>query len=266
MVESRDAPKQTELIIGGRGRDRPDVADSPQQEQAQKRILHQNVEHVHGPTEVRFDKDELVVLVVLRDGVTHVESFVEHYSTLGAKHLVFLDNGSEDGTVESLQRYESGVTVLKTDLSFRQYQMSMRQYLVERFGRDRWSLSVDVDELFEYPFSDIVSMKALLGYLNEHRYTAVVAQMLDMFPEEISSETVAVERNEPLKKLNRFYDATSDLKTVDYSLYKDIVGNKVSNEEIKILQGGVQKPQYGLSPLLRKHPRVIFEEGVSPAD
>jgi hypothetical protein len=241
------------------------VPDSPLRERAQKWIVHHEVELLHGPAQVSFENDEVVVLVVVRDGRSYIESFVEHYFALGAKHLIFLDNGSEDGTIEALKEYESGVTVFRTGLPFKQYQISMRQYLVERFGRGRWTLSVDIDELFDYPFSDVVSLKALLQYLNENRYTAVIAQMLDMFPEAISSEVVAVSSEEPLKKLHRYYDI-ANVTTRDYNLFEDLTGNEASNEEIKVLQGGVQRRLFNLSPMLTKHPLVFLEEGVRPVD
>jgi hypothetical protein len=38
--------------------------------------------------------------------------------------------------VEALKGYDN-VTVLRTGLSFKQYEGSMRRYLVERFGRGR---------------------------------------------------------------------------------------------------------------------------------
>jgi hypothetical protein len=39
---------------------------------------------------------------LVRDGRPYVRSFVAHYSSMGVKHLIFLDNGSTDGTVEAL--------------------------------------------------------------------------------------------------------------------------------------------------------------------
>ena len=265
MVQESNVSEQITPIIGNRGRHRHDVPDSPMLEKAQKWMVHHNIEHLHGPEKVDFAKDELVVLVVLRDGRPYIKSFVEHYLSLGAKHLVFLDTGSEDGTIEALQEYESRVTVFRTGLPFKNYQISMRQYLVERFGKDRWTLSADIDELFDYPYSDVVSLKALLGYLREHRYTAVVCHMLDMFPEEISSDTGAVISDEPLQKLHRFYD-TSDVQAYDYGLFHELMGNEVSNEEIEVLLGGVQKRLFKISPLLTKHPLVFFEDGVRPVD
>jgi glycosyltransferase involved in cell wall biosynthesis len=77
-----------------------------------------------------------VVLCLLRNGRPYVRSFAEHYASLGAKHLVFLDNGSTDGTVEALREYDN-VTVLRSTLPFKRYQFSMKRYLIERFGRGR---------------------------------------------------------------------------------------------------------------------------------
>src|SRR5215218_799051 len=167
-----------------------------------KRVVHPSVEHVHGPEAVAYEADELVVVCLVRDGRPYVKSFVEHYLSLGAKHIVFLDNGSTDGTAEALKAYEN-VTVLKTTMFFGRYQLLMRQYLVEQYGKNHWSLLVDIDELFDYPYSDVISLKSLLRYLNEHQYTAVVAHMLDMFPEEPLSEFAGNE-DVPIKQSHRF--------------------------------------------------------------
>ena len=68
----------------------------------QKWILHHSLRLVHGPgEEVPYGMDEVIVLAVLRDGRAYVKSFVEHYRSLGAKHLVFLDNGSTCGAAPS---------------------------------------------------------------------------------------------------------------------------------------------------------------------
>ncbi len=60
----------------------------------------------------------------------------------------------------------------------------MKQYLIARFGKSgRWCLYVDIDELFDYPYSEVVSLDSFLRYLTSKSYTAVMAHMLDMFPE-----------------------------------------------------------------------------------
>jgi len=264
MAEEDKGSALVRPLINNRSRERYDVPDSLSEERTQKNALHQDVEHLHGPQEMDYENDELLVLVVLRDGRPYVKSFIEHYHALGVKHLIFLDNGSTDGTVEALREYDSGVSVFRTTLPFKHYQISMRQYLVERFGQGRWTLSVDIDELFDYPYSDVVSLGELLGYLNRNDYTAVVAHMLDMFPEEISSSSAAITRDEPLKELHRYYEL-SEVRAYDYSLLED-AGNTVSNGDIQVLHGGVQKRLFRVAPLLTKHPLVFLEDGVRPFD
>src|SRR5215203_1952889 len=247
-----------------RGRQRLDVPNSPFMERVLKWILQHDIEHLHGPEEVDYEIDELVVLVLLRNGRPYIKPFIEHYFSLGVKHIVFLDNGSTDGTVDTLQKYDN-VTVLRSGLPFKRYNLPMKQYLVERFGRGRWTLNVDMDELFEYPYSDVVSLKRLLGYLNENSYTAVVTYMLDMFPETLlAAAEDPAGGYEDLKEANRFYDI-SGVRTRDYSEIGDI-GNVVSNEQIEILYGGVMQRVFRTSPLLTKHPLVFLDEQIRPHD
>ena len=257
-VDNREIPNRV-----GRGRHRLDVPDSPLMERVLRWILEHNVEYVHGPREVDYGIDELVVLVLLRNGRPYIKPFIEHYFSLGVKHIVFLDNGSTDGTVEALQNYEN-VTVLRSRLPFKKYNITLKQYLVERFGRGRWTLNADIDELFEYPYSDVVSLKALLRYLNDNFYTAVVTYMLDMFPETLLSADSPATDYESLKELHRFYDI-SDVRTLDYSQVGDI-GNVVANEWIEILQGGVMQRVFGTSPLLTKHPLIFLDDRLTPHD
>ncbi len=71
-----------------------------EQEEDPVQVIHLSVEHLHGPEEVSYEADELVVVCLVRDGRPYVNSYVEHYLSLGVKHLFFLDNDSTDGTVE----------------------------------------------------------------------------------------------------------------------------------------------------------------------
>jgi len=208
---------------------------------------------------VDYAPDELVVVCLMRDALPYVRSFVEHYFSLGAKHLVFLDNGSRDGTVEVLRAHEN-VTILHTDVSFKEYQKYLKRYLIHRFGkRDRWVLYVDQDELFDYPYSDVVSLGSFLHYLTENSYTAVVAQMLDMFPEEPVSRAANVE-DEPLKERHRFYDV-SDIAAQDYHAFQRS-RNVVANQEIEVHKGGILKTVFGRHAFLTKHPLVFLDEEI----
>lgn len=209
--------------------------------------------------------DELIVLCLVRDGRPYIRSFVDHYSGLGARHLVFLDNGSTDGTVDLLRDYDN-VTVLRTGLPFKEYQISMKQYLIERFGRGRWSLFVDVDEFFDYPFSGIVDLRALLGYLSRNSYTAVVAHMLDMFPEDPISD-IGGDVDEPFREQHRFYDV-SNIRMWNYwdRPFVSGAGNTLTNDRIRVLSDGILKTVFDQRTPLTKHPLVFFDGETKPMD
>src|SRR5215213_6559146 len=230
-------------------------------------LVHPSVEHLHGPEEVAYEADELVVVCLVRDGRPYVKSFVEHYTSMGAKHLFFLDNGSTDGTVEALKGYDN-VTVLRTALPYKEYKYLFKQYLIERFGKkDRWSLCADIDELFDYPYSDVVGLDSLLRYLNERSYTAVAAQMLDMFPEEPLSGSGRPSElpDEPLKERHRFYDV-SNISRISMRGHPLFRNNTLESDEVKALRGGIRQTLFGFRANLTKFPLVFSDGRVKPFD
>ena len=222
-------------------------------------ILHSSIEHLQGPEEIPYAEDELVVQCLVRNGRPWVRSFVEHHSSLGVKHIVFLDNGSTDGTVETLQGYDN-VTVLRTMLPFNEWNKLMRQYLITRFSKNRWSLYMDIDELFDYPYSDVVGLDSLLGYLNSKSYTAVVGQNLDMFPEEPLSDQ-AHELDKPLKELHRFYDISNIRRKSMRALRNN---NTIESDEIELFSGGIRHTLFDYPFWLTRFALVFCGGGVKP--
>src|SRR5262249_27834079 len=124
-------------------------------------VLRLRVRHVHGPRTIAYGQDELLVLCVVRNGALHVKSFLEHHLALGAAHVVLLDNGSTDPTIDLARAYDR-VTILRTTCPYRTYETILKRYLVDRFSKDRWNLFVDIDERFDYLYSDVIDVRGLL--------------------------------------------------------------------------------------------------------
>ena len=222
---------------------------------ARVQLLRGRVRHVHGPAAVPYAEDELLVICVVRNAEEYVHPYVAHYRALGARHLVFLDNGSTDGTVERLCAYD-GVTVLRTDAPYERYENSMKRYLAERFSRGRWNLIADIDELFDFPCSDLLSLRAFLQYLNRHGYTAVLAQLLDMVADRPLSAS-PVERDEDLASTYRYYDV-SDITKSDYPFVD------VPDRRIRFHWGGIRRTVFGTKNGLTKAALVRMDGRVQP--
>lgn len=236
-----------------------EVLGDPAQERVRDRIFPPSVEHLYGPEEVSYGIDELIVLCLVRDGRPYVRPFIEHYRSLGVRHVVLLDNGSVDGTVDAAREYD--VTVLQTDLPFKTHKLAARRYLIDRFARGRWCLYADIDELFDYPYSDVVGLDSFLGYLRRKSYTAVVAQMLDMFSDRPLRDASASGELAPSE--HRFYDI-SNVREMDYGRALGRYGNVAPNEDIKVFRDGIQETVFGVPMMLTKHPLMFIDGEIEP--
>ena len=219
-------------------------------------LLRPQVKLVQGPSKISYELDELLVISVVRNGELYVKSFLDHYRSMGVKHFVFLDNGSTDRTLEMLCAQGEDVTVLQTDAPYNKYENTMKRYLAERFSPGRWNLCADIDELFEYPFSENLSLRDFLRYLNENKYTAVVTQMLDMFSD-IMLNKLESKPGDILKEKYIYYDISSIEK-------EDYLWSERSNPEIKMHWGGIRKMVFGTINGLTKSALVLMDGRVKP--
>lgn len=216
------------------------------------------IEHVHGPREVPTGPDEVVLVCLVRNGELWVRSFLQHHLGLGVKHVFFLDNGSTDDTL-ALIRAHDAVSVWRTELPFRRYELAFRRWLVRNFGRDRWTLWCDVDELFDYPFSDVLPLSAFLAYLRSRSFKVVAAQMLDMFSYE-SFRDLDSRPGDSIKEKYPFYDLTGLKKRRDVFWIDD---DRPHHADLFCTFGGVRERVFGSRNLLQtKHPLVYADEDV----
>src|SRR5262245_11369270 len=96
-------------------------------------IMKFGVFYIHGKKKIKTTENDFVVLCTVRNGADYVKEFVDYYSDLGAAHIVFLDNGSQDNTIALACEYEN-VTVLKTSLPFKFMKFFMKRYLLSKFA------------------------------------------------------------------------------------------------------------------------------------
>jgi hypothetical protein len=211
------------------------------------------VRHLHGPTEIDYGPDEALLMTIVRDGEAHIRPFLEHHFALGLRHVLILDNGSVDATVEIAREYD-GVTILTTEAPYARYENVMKRYLARRYSTGRWNLIVDVDERFDYVHSDTVPLRELLRYLNANRYDAVVAHMLDLFPTGVLGE-LGADGEAASEKSHVFYDL-GPVRTRPYRW------GAPGHPEINEYQGGIRHVLFGVdcgltkAPLVRVTPRM----------
>lgn len=228
-----------------------------------ERHVSMNVTHIYGPRTVQLSGSEAAVTCVLRNGEYYIDSFIEHYSKMGFRHIFFLDNGSSDETLSMVRRYDN-VSICRSALPVSANQRLFKKYLAKSSIRGGWCLDADIDEFFDFPFSDVIGLRQFLVYLNQNRYTTVITHLLDMFSDRPLSYLTS-ERKEDVKSAYPYYDISAVIKT-DYRT-SDVVAkygnaNKLADSKTALYWGGIRKTLYGNNCLLTKHSLFLPEAGL----
>lgn len=224
-----------------------------------KYAVQKAVNHIKGPIQVVCKRDEFVVLSFMRNAELHLEHFVEHHLDLGAKQIFLLDNGSIDESLALAKKY-SEVTLLQCLLPYKYFKYEFRRFLLRRCAKNCWGLLVDIDERFCHPFSDRIGMSRFLQYLNRHNYTAVMGQMLDLFP--AGPATSWPGNGKELVQQSCWYELESLQR---FNLERDRQG-KLADKRLFRMCGGIRVSGFKMDnhPNLTKYPLLFSDGTVQP--
>lgn len=127
--------------------------------------------------------DDILCFTTLRNERIRLPYFLQYYRSMGVRHFFMVDNGSDDGTREYLLA-QNDVSVWGTDHSYKSagFGADWLNSLLQRYGHDHWTLTVDVDEFFIYPFCDTRPIRALTDWLDGANIRAFGAMLVDMYP------------------------------------------------------------------------------------
>ncbi|UWQ78522.1 glycosyltransferase family 2 protein [Leisingera sp. S132] len=236
------------------------------------RIAHRarfraSLRHLHGPARRFAAPGQVVLIALVRDGSYYLDVFFGHYRQLGVSAFVFFDNGSADGTIERI-RQEPDTAVLQSSLPWLQYENTFRAYAADRYGRDRWCLFADMDELFDFEGGETAGLTGLTRYLTQRGYTALQAEMLEMFPQGPLSAARGLSYGEAVQRF-RFSDISA-VRQVDYAAEDTgfayyLRQNALPPGGARMLFGGVRGKVFGETCCLSKHPLVFNGPGVQAA-
>jgi len=193
------------------------------------------------PIEDLYKSTEIVISTCFRNGEEYITQFVEHHKAIGIKYFVFLDNNSSDNTFDLIKSLDVIYIYVKCNLNFKIFSLSFRKYLADKYGENKWNLVLDIDELFDYPFSNLITIESFIAYLDVNNYSAVVTQMLDMFP---SGNIKSTDR------INFEAHKYFNLLSIKKERYWLLNTNKVNNKNIKIFRNGIRHKYFDLQGLL----------------
>jgi len=131
----------------------------------------------------RIRKDDVLLLCTLRNEMIRLPYFLKYYRDLGVGHFLFVDNDSDDGGLDFLVA-QPDVSVWHTKASYKnaKFGVDWLNGLQRKYAHGHWTLVVDVDEFFIYPFCETRPIRALTDWLDNSGIRSFSAMLLDMYP------------------------------------------------------------------------------------
>lgn len=126
---------------------------------------------------------DLLLVSVLRNEAVRLPYFLQYYRDLGINHFLFVDNGSTDGGADLLaDQPDVSLWSAHTGYKSARYGVDWANYLLSRYGHGHWCLTVDPDELLQYPFCDTRPLRALTDWLEASSLRSFGTMLLDLYP------------------------------------------------------------------------------------
>ena len=192
--------------------------------------------------EIRIDRDALlrakhVAVTVCKNEAIYLPALLEHHRNIGIDHFIYIDNGSQDESLEYMLAQED-VSVLVSTQQYRNFRFSVDwlEAVFANFCYGKWVLVVDADEFFIYDGYEKNEISLLSEYAERNGYDAFLAPMIDMYNRNELS-VADIRGKNPLQVCN-FFD---DISTMDIA--KESLHGPFSNAPI--YAGGVRARIFG---------------------
>ncbi|WP_189682070.1 glycosyltransferase family 2 protein [Seohaeicola zhoushanensis] len=128
-------------------------------------------------------KTDVLLICTMRNEGVRLPYFLSYYRGLGVGHFLFVDNDSSDDTLDQLAG-QPDVSVWTTTASYRRstFGVDWVNWLARKHAHDHWTLVVDPDEFFIYPFCDTRPIPALVDWLDNSSIRSFSAMLIDVYP------------------------------------------------------------------------------------
>ncbi|SLN10581.1 hypothetical protein AQS8620_00052 [Aquimixticola soesokkakensis] len=197
-------------------------------------------------------KGDILLFCTMRNEKIRLAYFLKYYRDLGVNHFFFVDNDSDDGSREFLLQQDD-VSLWTTKASYRRarFGVDWLNWLQRKYAHGHWTLVVDPDEFFVFPFCDTRPVRALTDWLDASSIRSFSAMLLDMYPKGALDAQPYHEGQDPME-IAHWFDSGN------YMISKnDVIGNLWIQGGPRMRAFFADKPE--AAPALNKIPLVKWD-------
>jgi hypothetical protein len=136
----------------------------------------------------------------MRNESVRLPFFLKYYRDMGVNHFLFVDNESDDDSLEYLKD-QPDASVWRANGSYKRsrFGMDWQNWLLRKYAHGHWCVVVDPDEFFVYPFCDTRPLRALTDWLDASSIKSFSAMLLDLYPKGPISQVPYQKGQDPIE-------------------------------------------------------------------
>ena len=145
-------------------------------------------------------QNDILLFCTMRNESVRLPFFLKYYRDMGVNHFLFVDNESDDDSLEYLKD-QPDVSVWRANGSYKRsrFGMDWQNWLLRKYAHGHWSVVVDPDEFFVYPFCDTRPLRALTDWLDASSIKSFSAMLLDLYPKGPISQVPYQKGQDPIE-------------------------------------------------------------------
>ena len=191
---------------------------------------------------IKVQKKYPLLVTLCKNDLIRLQKFVEYHRNIGVRQFVVIDNDSDDGSVEWLQKQEDIFLVQVKDQYSAAHQEAWYNRILAHFGTGYWYIILDSDEFLTYQGMEEHNVDDLVKWLKKHKVYKACSFMLDMYAEKGYAE-------HGQKK-----------EFLEQCIYFDADSYTAKNRNPWV-EGGPRKRIFSLNNWITKYPILYLQEG-----
>ncbi|PRT03972.1 glycosyltransferase family 2 protein [Bacillus wiedmannii] len=189
-----------------------------------------------------------ILVTVVKNEIKRIQTFLNHYRSIGFQRFVILDNNSNDGTHEWLCN-QPDCDVFCTEEPYSTHKREgWINRLLSHYGFNQWYLVVDSDEHFVYPGIEQEDINYFISLIKDKGYERIRSVMLDMYPK----DNIILDKKE---------NSENEDYVAEYSYFDKTNYKVLEVHEGLMVSGGPRERIFNLKVCLTKHPLFYFRKG-----